>query len=416
LLRAWREPGALERFSACPAPYDHVLTTGLADAVAGYADAGARALPLLPSAPPVAIPPTSGRRDIDIVFAGRLDGRERRSRVEFLSQAAHVWRVAVATPNGDGWPGAYAADLRTLTRLHRRARLSFHTERVAISRCGITRAYGSGRPLFGPAHGCALLAELHPWLTHCFNPARELAPFASVAHAFETAGELLRSPDLLLAIARAGSARCSEQHSALDRARQIAQLLQGEIPIEMQILALGPWYQSIELPCGVKTSLLEHSNVRRWERLREAFPAVAGRRVLDLGANAGYFALQCARLGASRVVAVERSPLACAQARFVMRCCAAPQVEIVEGAFDAAPPGSFDVCLALALLHHLPETAPLLDFATQRAPIAVLEWEVRREPYFHPIEKIAQFFESRKWQVRVISGGRRPIVIAARDS
>jgi hypothetical protein len=377
-----------------------VLTTGLADMATLYARVGARALPLLPSAPPSTPQVVSTPRDLDVIFAGRLDGLERRGRREFLRRARTRWRVATVRNGHD------------VAALHRRARLALHMDRVTINRYGVTRRCAGTRPFCGPAFGCALLTELQPWLTHCYDPAGELAAFRDVDEAIETAAALLNDPPALESIARGGEARCRSDHGAVHRARQLAALATDGVPLAMRVLALGPWYQSIELADGSRTSLLTHSNVERWRRLATCFPDVHGRTVLDLGMNAGFFSLQCARRGASRVVGVDSSPLACAQARFVFDVCGTPNIEIVEGDIAAAPPGPFDMCLALALLHHEPDASRLLTLATMRAATLLLEWEVRPAPWCHPVEEVCSILEGFNWTVEVCARGPRPIVVA----
>jgi predicted nicotinamide N-methyase len=134
--------------------------------------------------------------------------------------------------------------------------------------------------------------------------------------------------------------------------------------------------------------------------------------VLDLGMNAGYFSLQCTRLGASRVVGVDASPLACAQARFIRDIFGATQMEIVEADVTEAPPDEFDTCLLLAVLHHVADIHPVLAAATRRASTLLIEWVVRPQPYFHPIEEVVSTLGVLGWESEIKEGGGRPILIA----
>jgi 2-polyprenyl-3-methyl-5-hydroxy-6-metoxy-1,4-benzoquinol methylase len=414
LLRAWNDPESLERCADVAGEYDFVLTTGLAEMVRLYADCGARALPLLPSSPPVAQSAAGEHRDIDIVFAGRLDGTARRHRLEFLREAATRWRVAVASVDHDFWPAAVHPNADVLDALHRRARLAFHMDAISVNRFGVTRRCPSTRAFFGAAHRTVLLAELRQWLTHCFDPEAEMVGFSDVDHALDVAGAILKDQARLQVMAERAFRRSVREHAPPIRARQIAALAAGHIPLEMSVLALGPWYQQIDLPGGGVTSHLTQSNVHRWARLQPCFPDVRGRRVLDLGMNAGYFSLQCTRLGASRVVGVDSSSLACAQARFVRDIFGATQMEIIEADVTDAPPEDFDMCLLLAVLHHVANIHPVLAAATRRASTLLVEWEVRPQPYFHPIEEVVGTLDSLGWQSEIKEGGGRPILIARR--
>jgi 2-polyprenyl-3-methyl-5-hydroxy-6-metoxy-1,4-benzoquinol methylase len=322
----------------------------------------------------------------------------------------------VATDNHDLWPGAFTLEPDVLDSLHRRARLAFHMDAIAINRFGVTRRCPGARPFYGAAHRTVLLAELRQWLTHCFDPEAEMVGFSDVDHALEVAGAILDDRARLEIIADRAFGRSLREHSPVVRARQVASLAAGQVPLEMSVLALGPWYQQIELPGGVTTSLLAHSNVQRWARLQPYFPDVRGRRVLDLGMNAGYFSLQCTRLGASRVVGVDSSSLACAQARLIRDTFGATQMEIVEADVTETPRDEFDTCLLLAVLHHVADILPVLATATRGTSTLVLEWEVRPQPYCHPIEEVVSTLDKQGWESEIKEGGRRPILIARRTS
>lgn len=418
VLRAWNDPATFDGWKQVAPSYDFVLTTGLADMVSLYRDYGARALPLLPAAPPAlrAPPATSTKRDIDIIFAGRLDGAERRHRLQFLRRAARRWQVAVATNDLSCWPGAFPLEMDVLADLHRRARLAFHLDAIAVNRFGVTRRCPSTRVFCGPSYGSVLLAELRPWLTHCYDPAAEMAGFADIDHALEVAGGLLEHPEGLEEVAGRAAQRSASEHTVQHRARQVASLATGQIPVEMSVLALGPWYQQIELPGGAKTSLLKYSNTRRWERMRSFFPDVRGRRILDLGMNSGFFSLQCIKLGASRVVGIDSSLLACEQARFIRDIFGAAGMEIIQGDFAEAPLEDFDLCLMLAVLHHFADINPLLALATARASTLVIEWEVRAQPYFHPIEEVISRLESLGWRGEIREHGHRPLIVGMKSN
>jgi hypothetical protein len=412
ILRAWSDPETLEAAGASIGAYDWIVTNGLAETVSAYAALGGRALPLLPSAPPVALSRKPKRRDFDIVFAGRLTGPERKFRLDLLRRMADKWKVAVITDDSAAWEGAYPLAAPDLVELHRRARVALHTDRIALNRFGITRACPGRRCFFGLALGCALMAELRPWLLHCFNPASELIGFSSEEHALQQAAALLENPPELDRIAAAGQRRVLADHLPEQRARQLVTLARGAVPTAMRVLAIGPWYQQIELPGEEKTCLLEHSNIERWKRLEPVFPDVRGRSVLDLGMNAGFFSLQCLRRGCSRVCGVERSALACAQARLVFELWNEQRIEIIERDVLNAPIGPFDICLALALLHHFDDIEPLLRVATARSRELVLEWHLKEGGPYHPLEEVTRWLETAGWRTVAIVEGQRPILIA----
>src|SRR5687768_15348972 len=89
--------------------------------------------------------------------------------------------------------------------------------------------------------------------------------------------------------------------------------------IRRRIHELGPWFHNMNLG-GVWTApehfLGDYPDVK-WRRFAHAVPAdLRGRSVLDVGCNAGFYALEMKRRGADRVVAVDADPDYLAQARF----------------------------------------------------------------------------------------------------
>jgi tRNA (mo5U34)-methyltransferase len=82
-----------------------------------------------------------------------------------------------------------------------------------------------------------------------------------------------------------------------------------------RVAAAGWWYQRIDLGQGVFTVEGPQYHEVIWQRVSGAFPAhLAGAAVLDVGCNAGYFAIEMKRRGAGRVLGVEPVPLHFAQA------------------------------------------------------------------------------------------------------
>src|SRR3954453_12786157 len=94
------------------------------------------------------------------------------------------------------------------------------------------------------------------------------------------------------------------------------------VPISDRIRALGPWFHNLRID-GVETApdhfLGDYPGVffRRFER---ALPAsLQGWSVLDVGCNAGFYAFEMERRGASRVLAVDSDERYLSQARFAAR-------------------------------------------------------------------------------------------------
>lgn len=127
--------------------------------------------------------------------------------------------------------------------------------------------------------------------------------------------------------------------------------------IEQRVRSLGEWFHNLDLK-GVRTApghfLGDFPNVF-WKSFQHAFPTdLAGKSVLDIGCNAGFYSIEMKRRGASRVVGIDCDERYLAQARF------ATEVRGLEVEFhkmDVYDVGSlreqFDVVLFMGVLYHL---------------------------------------------------------------
>jgi SAM-dependent methyltransferase len=107
--------------------------------------------------------------------------------------------------------------------------------------------------------------------------------------------------------------------------------------------------------------------------------SLRGLRVLDLGCNAGYWALACIEAGAAYVLGVDGRPMHVEQSEFVFEVKGVDQgrfdfkVGDVFG-FDPEPYGPFDVVLCLGLLYHVNRPVELVSrIARLEAEVVVVE-------------------------------------------
>jgi tRNA (mo5U34)-methyltransferase len=149
-----------------------------------------------------------------------------------------------------------------------------------------------------------------------------------------------------------------------------------ETVLRRRIAELEPWYHNIELAPGVWTNPAMGDYPRpRWNLIEPHVPAdLAGKTVLDLSCNSGFFSIQMKRRGASRVVGVERAGKEVEQARLV-REVTGVDFEIVHDdvySFCWNNTEVFDYVLFMGLFYHL------------RAPLFVLDRVARmvREKMF----------------------------------
>ena len=131
--------------------------------------------------------------------------------------------------------------------------------------------------------------------------------------------------------------------------------------IQERIEKLGPWFHCIELGEGLVTKTasavgepVEHPRPT-WEKVRACLPEdVSGKSVLDVGCNAGFYAVELKRRGAGRVVGVDSQRSLVRQAAFV-RDVLGLDIEYQRASvYDLDPRelGQFDVVLALGLIYH----------------------------------------------------------------
>ena len=127
--------------------------------------------------------------------------------------------------------------------------------------------------------------------------------------------------------------------------------------IRRRVSELGDWFHNLDLN-GVSTApehfLGDYPRVK-WERFAQSLPAdLNGRTVLDIGCNAGFYAIEMKRRGADRVVAVDSDPRYLAQARFAAEV-SGVEIEFREMSVYRLPSleERFDIVLFMGVLYHL---------------------------------------------------------------
>lgn len=130
-----------------------------------------------------------------------------------------------------------------------------------------------------------------------------------------------------------------------------------EAQLRKRVLELGPWFQNLKL-AGVETAphhfLGDYPEVK-WRRFAGALPAsLEGKTVLDIGCNAGFYALEMKRRGASRVVGIDTDETYLAQARFASEVCGL-ELELRQlSVYEVAELRErFDLVLFMGVFYHL---------------------------------------------------------------
>jgi tRNA (mo5U34)-methyltransferase len=135
--------------------------------------------------------------------------------------------------------------------------------------------------------------------------------------------------------------------------------------IAARVRALGSWFHNIDLN-GVETApehFLGDYPRTVWDSIGEALPKdLAGKSVLDIGCNAGFFSIQMKRRGAARVLGLDFDPRYLAQARLAAEV-SSLDIEFRElSVYDVGELGErFDVVLFMGVLYHLRHPLLALD-------------------------------------------------------
>lgn len=135
--------------------------------------------------------------------------------------------------------------------------------------------------------------------------------------------------------------------------------------IAERIAELGPWFHNLRLK-GIQTApahfLGDYPQVK-FERFCDAIPQdLSGRTVLDIGCNAGFYAIEMKRRGADRVLGIDTDERYLAQAEFAAEVLGLDVAFRQMSVWDLALLGErFDVVIFMGVLYHLRHPLLALD-------------------------------------------------------
>lgn len=148
----------------------------------------------------------------------------------------------------------------------------------------------------------------------------------------------------------------------------------GRDEIIARLQAFPYWYQRIYLGRGLYSipQVAYHELV--WDRLGSVFPDdLRGAAVLDVGTNAGFFALEAKRRGAGRVVGLETIDDHFRQAEL---CARLWKLDVEYLPLDAhrigSVDGTFDVVVFTGILYHLKNPLQVLEDVSARCRDAIV--------------------------------------------
>jgi SAM-dependent methyltransferase len=153
-----------------------------------------------------------------------------------------------------------------------------------------------------------------------------------------------------------------------------------------RIAAFPRWHYRFEFDDGVSTPVVDLGKVNRHEQRRRYFfdallqvtgGSLQGRRVLDLGCNAGWWSLQAIEAGADFVLGVDVRQMHIDQANLVFE---AKGIDSARYRFEQGDVfthdfgNSFDVVLCLGLMEHVAKPVELLErMAASGAELLVID-------------------------------------------
>jgi tRNA (mo5U34)-methyltransferase len=135
--------------------------------------------------------------------------------------------------------------------------------------------------------------------------------------------------------------------------------------IRKRVDALGPWFHNLDLK-GVPTApthfLGDYPNVK-WQRFSSVIPErLDGKSVLDIGCNAGFYAMEMKRRGAARVLGLDTDAEYLEQAKFAADVNGLAIEFRKLSAYDVGQLGErFDLVIFMGVLYHLRHPLLALD-------------------------------------------------------
>jgi tRNA (mo5U34)-methyltransferase len=169
--------------------------------------------------------------------------------------------------------------------------------------------------------------------------------------------------------------------------------------IQERIGDLGVWFHNLDLR-GVKTApnhALGDYPSFKWREFADAIPRdLGGVTVLDIGCNAGFYAIEMKRRGAARVVGIDTNEGYLAQARFAAEVCGVDielqQMSVFEvGRLEER----FDIVLFMGVLYHLRHPLLALDLIHEHVARDTLVFQsmLRGAPAGPPVAENHPFSE-----------------------
>jgi tRNA (mo5U34)-methyltransferase len=168
--------------------------------------------------------------------------------------------------------------------------------------------------------------------------------------------------------------------------------------IRARVDALGPWFHNLDLN-GVRTApthFLGDYPMVKWRRFSGVIPdSLKGKSVLDIGCNAGFYAMEMKRRGADRVLGLDTHDDYLEQARFAADIYGL-NIEFRKlSAYDVGTLRErFDLVIFMGVLYHLRHPLLALDLIHEHVARDLLLFQsmLRGDRRVDPVEKNYDFW------------------------
>ncbi|QZH74240.1 MAG: TIGR04290 family methyltransferase [Erythrobacter sp.] len=175
----------------------------------------------------------------------------------------------------------------------------------------------------------------------------------------------------------------------------------GASQLRKQVEELQPWFQNIDLGHGIRTApdhFLGDYPSFKFDRFADAIPAdLTGKSVLDIGCNAGFYAIEMKRRGASRVLGIDSDDRYLEQAQLASDTLGFSEIEYRNlSVYDVGSLGEkFDLVVFMGVLYHLRHPLLALDLIREHVAGDLMLFQTMQQgteavlqvPEDHPFHK-----------------------------
>jgi tRNA (mo5U34)-methyltransferase len=164
--------------------------------------------------------------------------------------------------------------------------------------------------------------------------------------------------------------------------------------LQRRIDSFPVWHYRFEFDGGVSTPAYRPQHInRQLQRRRMLFTpliaacggSLAGRHILDLGCNAGYWSLAAIEAGADFVLGVDGRQMHLDQAQLVFDAHGVDRARYsfeLGNIFEQRPQGRYDIVLCLGLMYHVAKPVELFELmAATGADLLVIDTDVSLAPW-----------------------------------